>query len=358
MQERLAGIAELASMDSGDIHFPVVLTLEEVCQGTERSVTYPGPRTLCIRCHGAREQSGVACVLCAGTGWSSYPRRVSFTIPPGARDQTQIRVRGFGRRSSETGKWGSLRLVCCVRPHPNFRREGADLITEAAPLEDPDAVLRIDTPYGAVIVPSAAQHRSEVRLEGYGCPVAVGAAECGTLTVRFSPKLSRHVRCEYERALSDAAGRLRNGDPDGAIRVLSIPDFADLIDSRALAVLGRAEYAQGDYEAARTLFILAVKLDPAKASGWVDLGRFALAKAEAFGACVCFELALERGMATPQVRTWLRQAVRLMFEQAVGQRPGAAGVSGAAAEARHLAEHRMYAAAAQVLRRQPGWDVL
>jgi curved DNA-binding protein len=110
---------------------------------------------------------------------------LQVTIPPGADDGTRIRLAGQGGPGREGGPAGDLYLTLRVRPHPFFRREGADLHVEV-PVTVPELVLgaqiQVPTPDGAasVKVPPGSANGQKLRLRGKGA-TRRGSTERGDL---------------------------------------------------------------------------------------------------------------------------------------------------------------------------------
>ena len=93
---------------------------------------------------------------------------VSVTIPAGAKEGQSLRLKGV------LPGGGNLKLKLNIEPHPQFRREGNDLLVEV-PISLPEAVLgaKIDAPTldggsVTVTVPPGASSGAKLRLKGLG----------------------------------------------------------------------------------------------------------------------------------------------------------------------------------------------
>jgi len=101
------------------------------------------------------------------------PERIEVRIPPGVTDGQVIRVRGQGQDGP--GGRGDLMIRCRVRSHPQFRRDGRDLLLDL-PLSFAEAAFgaKIDIPTldGATIltVPAGTVSGAKLRLRGRGFP--------------------------------------------------------------------------------------------------------------------------------------------------------------------------------------------
>lgn len=104
----------------------------------------------------------------------SFPdgRTLDVTIPKGATDGQVLRLKGQGAQG-RGGAPGDALVELVIRPHPIYRREGADLHMEV-PISVPDAVLggkvEAPTPEGPVAlnVPKGSNSGVVLRLKGRG----------------------------------------------------------------------------------------------------------------------------------------------------------------------------------------------
>jgi len=128
-------------------------------------------------------------------------------VPPGAHDGTRIRLAGQGEPGDEGGATGDLYLTLRVRPHPFFRREGADLALDL-PVTIPELVLgaEVEVPTldgsASVRIPPHSKAGQRLRLRGKGAAKREG--ERGDLYLRLSPQLPESGREE----LDDIAKRM------------------------------------------------------------------------------------------------------------------------------------------------------
>ena len=124
-------------------------------------------------------------------------RRITFgdgksldvTIPKGAAEGQVLRLRGQGQPGRAGGPAGDALIELGVKPHPIFRREGADLYMDL-PISVPDAVLgaKVDapTPDGgvALTVPKHSNSGATLRLKGRGA-IDPESAKRGDLFARL-----------------------------------------------------------------------------------------------------------------------------------------------------------------------------
>ncbi len=101
-------------------------------------------------------------------------RDMSIKIPAGVKDGAKLRVPGRGAPSPYPGgEAGDLYVVIQVAPHPQFTREGDDILV-SLPLKISEALLGttadVDTPAGikSVKVPAGVSGGTKIRMRGLG----------------------------------------------------------------------------------------------------------------------------------------------------------------------------------------------
>lgn len=165
-----------------DIEQPVKITLQEAYHGTRRDFNRSG-------------------------------RRLSVSIPPGARTGSRVRVSGKGESGYNGGPPGDLYLVVTLQDDPTYERDGDNLVREW-PLDLYTAVLggevEVPTLGGNVRlkVPSGTQSGQKFRLTGRGMPRLGKPQEHGDLFVRMLVQVPKDLD-EDEIALFEQLSRLR-----------------------------------------------------------------------------------------------------------------------------------------------------
>jgi len=102
---------------------------------------------------------------------------VNVKIPPGVKEGTRVRLRGKGG-VGPAGE-GDLYIICHVRPHPFFRREGDDIYVDV-PISLTEAALgaKVDVPtidgMTTVTIPPGTSGNMKLRLRGRGAPSGKG----------------------------------------------------------------------------------------------------------------------------------------------------------------------------------------
>lgn len=141
----------------------------------------------CAACGGQGALRRRACDRCEGEGRVPGNEEIEVKIPPGARDGSVVRLRGFGHAGHRGGAPGDLLLHIDTASHPRFRRDGDDLET-TVPVSIVEAALgghvEVETPDGPVTIelPAGTQGGHRFRLRKRGMP-RLGQAGRGDLYV-------------------------------------------------------------------------------------------------------------------------------------------------------------------------------
>ena len=107
---------------------------------------------------------------------SGRPQTVNVKIPAGVNDGTTLRLAGLGDDTIPNMQRGDLNVTVSVKPHPEFSRQGDDLVKEIT-LSCIDAMLgckktiaSIDGKSLEVVIPAGIQHDQILSAVGYGMP--------------------------------------------------------------------------------------------------------------------------------------------------------------------------------------------
>jgi molecular chaperone DnaJ len=128
----------------------------------------------CSRCRGTGRTGSTICPVCRGARVVVENEKLSVRIPAGVDTGAKIRVPGKGRSEQ-----GDLYLALTVEPHPYFRREGDNILTEV-PITVAEAYLGADiavpTIHGPVRarIPEGTVAGQRFRLRGHGVKNARG----------------------------------------------------------------------------------------------------------------------------------------------------------------------------------------
>lgn len=102
----------------------------------------------CPVCHGEGKIITNPCQRCGGHGVVKSKEEINFNIPAGVSDGMELRLRGAGNAAKNNGTPGDLLVLISEEAHPDFRREGNNLIYSLF-ISVPDAILgkTVEIPY-------------------------------------------------------------------------------------------------------------------------------------------------------------------------------------------------------------------
>ena len=172
-------------------HAKIVLDIEDAWRGAVRQLTLRAPR------------------LDAQGRVTLAERTLEVKIPAGVKAGQVIRLAGQGGPGLGAGASGDLLLEVHFRPHPRFRVDGADLITELplAPWEAAlGAVVPVTLPDGSslkVRVPAGAQSGQSLTVRGKGLPARTPGDLELTLRVLLPSAFDPRARKLYEQMAAE-----------------------------------------------------------------------------------------------------------------------------------------------------------
>jgi len=159
---------------------------------------------------------GATLTLRLNTPSDGRSESLEVKIPPGVNDGQKIRLRGKGQPGFQGGQPGDLLLACRIRPHPYFRRQGADILLDV-PISITEAALgaKIEVPTiegrASVSIPAGMAGGAKLRLAGRGVRKQ-GGQDRGdqfiVIQIVTPPTLS-----EQQRALFEQLKKLDTFDP-------------------------------------------------------------------------------------------------------------------------------------------------
>ncbi len=158
----------------------------------------------CPTCGGEGRVIDQACSTCGGEGRVKAPSTVTVKVPAGVTTGNYIPIKGGGDVGPRGGPSGDLIVLIEEKEHPNFQRQGDDLLLEL-PISIPQAVLgdqvEIPTLEGRVNLKISAGSQSGMlfRLRGKGIPHLQHYGR-GDLLVRIMVWIPSHLGPE-ERVL-------------------------------------------------------------------------------------------------------------------------------------------------------------
>jgi len=135
-------------------------------------------------------------------------KELSVSIPAGATDGGRLRFRGKGGPGVGGGPRGDLEVVTHIRPHPFFKRVGAD-VTLTLPLTYTEAALgahvTVPLPDGTkakLKIPAGTQSGKVFRMKGKGAP-KLKAKGAGDLLVTAQITAPKHISGRTKELLEE-----------------------------------------------------------------------------------------------------------------------------------------------------------
>jgi len=151
-----------------------------VCQGRGVVRAQQGFFTVerpCGTCSGTGKVIKHPCKPCAGSGRVRKDKSLAVSIPAGVEEGTRIRLAGEGEAGFRNGGPGDLYIFLSIKPHPIFRRDGANIYCQV-PLKFSTATLgghievpTIDGGRVKVTIPEGTQSGHQFRLRSKGMSV-------------------------------------------------------------------------------------------------------------------------------------------------------------------------------------------
>ena len=166
-----------------------------------RTMTY----TTCPQCHGEGRIVSNPCPRCKGTGLERKRETVQVKVPAGVEDGMQLTIRGEGHAAARDGVNGDLLVIIEEQPHPQLKRQGADLFYTRV-ISVPEAMLgteiQIPTLDGGqkLKVDAGTQSGTIIRLRGKGMP-QMGSYGKGDLYVKILVWIPRKLSQSEKEAV-------------------------------------------------------------------------------------------------------------------------------------------------------------
>ena len=167
-----------------------------------QTVTY----STCQQCGGEGKIISNPCHTCNGTGLVRQRETIKVKIPAGVEAGMQMTVQGEGHAAKNNGINGDLLVVIEEQEHPDFRREGSNLLyTKVISIVDAMLGSEVEIPcldgkYKVKVEPGT-QSGTVVRLRGKGLP-SVNSYGTGDLYVKIAvwipKKLTKDEKALFE----------------------------------------------------------------------------------------------------------------------------------------------------------------
>ena len=132
-------------------------------------------------------------------------RAITVKVPPGIKDGQTLRLSGQGE-SIPGGRASALLVTIAVQPHPNFMREGLDIITQTSvpfTLAALGGKIRVSTLKGQVElkIPAGTQPGQQLRLRGQGINDSAGRK--GDFRVQIKVEIPRSLTKKQKELLQE-----------------------------------------------------------------------------------------------------------------------------------------------------------
>ena len=190
-------------------------------------------QSVCPDCQGEGQIIKNKCPHCHGDGVVKGEEIVTLNIPAGVAEGMQLQMTGKGNAAPRGGINGDLLVVIEEEEHPDFIRDGRDLIYNLL-LTVPTATLggevEIPTLQGKVSVkiPAGTQPGKVLRLRGKGLPELHGYGT-GDLLVNVSVYIPEHLSRE-ERKLMEQLQEAEGTKPSESSKKNIFQNFRNLFN--------------------------------------------------------------------------------------------------------------------------------
>ncbi len=196
----------------------------DMCHGTGRVRRQSGffiEERMCPACQGTGQVIKNPCKKCKGTGKVSQKKILEVNIPAGIDSENRMRLSGQGEAGLNGGPNGDLYIFVHVKPHPIFKRDGADLHCEI-PLSMTTAALGgnieipcIDGSTEKVTISAGTQTGEEVRLRKKGMSILQNK-NVGDLFVRFKVETPTKLTAKQKELLQQFEAESKGNSPESA----------------------------------------------------------------------------------------------------------------------------------------------
>jgi len=159
----------------------------------------------CSVCEGTGKVPKTKCAHCSGRGVLRREEEINIDVPRGIDNGEMIRMPGLGEAIAH-GASGDLYIKIHVNPHPEFKKEGTNLVMHM-PVKLTDALLgstvtvkTIDDKELEVKVPVMTSTEETLRIRGKGVHTASGT---GDLYIHLSTQLPKKLSGKAKKVLEE-----------------------------------------------------------------------------------------------------------------------------------------------------------
>jgi len=168
-------------------------------------------QSACPQCQGTGQIVDEYCGTCSGRGRLQKSKQLMITIPPGVDSGSRLRIRKEGDAGPKGGPPGDLYVFLKVKPSKDFKRDGADIYTEAR-ISYVDAILGCEIDVKTVdgdtklTIPAGTQPETVMKMDGKGAPKLGGKGERGKQFVTVKVDIPTSVNKEEKELLMKLQG--------------------------------------------------------------------------------------------------------------------------------------------------------
>ena len=164
---------------------------------------------ICDACRGTGREPEEKCPVCRGAGIVKRDQEIKVKIPAGLKDGETIRLPGGGEAVSG-GQSGDLYIKVHIKPHPIWRKEGHNLVTDMD-IKLSDALLgatrTLSTLDGdiALKIPEGTAFGEILRVRGRGVPTTSRGREGhrGDILVHIHITMPKKLSREAKKAIEE-----------------------------------------------------------------------------------------------------------------------------------------------------------
>ncbi|MCT0224267.1 molecular chaperone DnaJ [Synechococcus sp. CS-1328] len=165
----------------------------------------------CPNCEGSGQVIADPCNACGGQGLQQVRKKLRINIPAGVDSGTRLRVASEGNAGQRGGPAGDLYVFLTVQPHPQLRREGLNIQSQAT-LSYLQAILgdtiEVETVDGTteLEIPAGTQPGAVLTLQGKGVPKLGNPVARGNHLFTVKVQLPTKLSGEERELLEELAG--------------------------------------------------------------------------------------------------------------------------------------------------------
>lgn len=169
--------------------------------------------TVCPSCKGMGKKPEKECGKCRGKGILKGNKIIEVKIPAGVSDGETLRLSGQGEAGSRGSGAGDLYINLRVRKHPDFIRDGFNIISQCA-ISFPEAALGarkdLKTVDGGVEfkIPAGIQSGEVMKLKGKGVPYLRGSGR-GDHLVEIIVETPKHLSRRQKKLVEDLRDEMK-----------------------------------------------------------------------------------------------------------------------------------------------------